>query len=147
MAILSSTRIALHGPLPWPSMPRPLNAFAAWDPEVQLIKRAILTHCRITRLGFQLYVDPACWFQAQEWCWQPGMPETQLRGIPVVMREQLAQREWALQWWPETEEDRSAQPPRATEFQHPIPRSCAVCCATFPSPICSCGRYLLEWRN
>ena len=144
---LSSSRIAINGPLPWPSMPRPLNTVAAWQEEVQIVQRAIITHCHTTRLGFQLYVDPAYWFPVQEWCWQPGVPNVRLHGIPVVMLEQLAQGAWALQWWPDAKGDRSPRPPRSVEFQHLLPRSQTICCATFPAPICSCGRYLLAWED
>ena len=144
---LRSARIALHGPLHWPSIPRPLNHLAAWQDEVEVVRRAIITHCHTTRVGFQLYVDPTYWFQAQEWCWQPSVPDVRLHGIPVAMLEQLAQGEWALQWWPDAEEDRSASPPRGIEFQHPLPRSQTICCTTFPAPICSCGRYLLAWSS
>ena len=152
MKILSSSRIALHGPLPWPSMPRPtmplsLDAWGPWQEEVMGIQRAIIAHCQTTRLEFQLYVDPAFWLPVQEWRWQPGMPDVRLRGIPVAMLEQLAQGEWALQWWPEVKGDRSPQPPRGVEFQHLLPRSQTICCATFPAPICSCGRYLLAWQD
>ena len=145
--ILSSTRIALHGPLPWLSMPRPLNTLAVWQEEVEAVQRSIIAHCHTTLVGFQLYVDPAYWFPVQEWCWRPDMPDVRLHGIPVEMLEQLAQGYWALQWWSATEKDWSAQPPLGTEFQHPISRSRAICCATFPAPICSCGRYLLVWED
>ena len=147
MKILSSSRIAIHGPLPWPSMPRPLNTVAILQAEVELIHQAIITHFGTTRLGFQLYVDPAYWFPVQEWCWKPDSPDTHLCGIPVEMLEQLAQGEWALQWWPvDVKGDRSHKPPRSVEFQHPLPLSRAICCTTFPAPVCSCGRYLLKWR-
>ena len=145
---LSSSCIAINGPLPWPSMPRPLNTLAAWQEEVHIVQRAIITHCQTTRLEFQLYVDPAYWFPVQEWCWQLGVPDVRFHGIPVVMLEQLAQGEWALQWWPaDAKGDQSPRPPRGVEFQHLLPRSKTICCTTFPAPICSCGRYLLAWRD
>ena len=129
-------------------MPRPLNTIAAWDTEVQFAKRAILTHLQDRPLVFQLYVDPAFWFPVQEWCWQPGVPDVRLRDIPVAMLEQLAQGEWALQWCPvDAKGDRGPQPPRGVEFRHLLPRSQVICCTTFSAPICSCGRYLLAWRD
>ena len=150
MQILSSSRIAIHGPLPWPSMPRPsmplsLDAWGSWQYEVIGIQQAIIAHYQTTQLGFQLHVDPAYWLRAQEWCWHPGVPESRLGDNPVAMLETLAQGEWALQWRPKSEENRHVQPPRDMEFQHPVFRSRVVCCTTFPAPICSCGRYLLAW--